>query len=77
MNISDYKIDTARLRRYTSGVDELFAELVSEAVEKFLQTGEPSPSGLGGVYAPNVQTIEFLVDCKVLVLKKKDKSKKD
>lgn len=73
MNIGDYKIDTRRLRRYTSGVDELFAELVSEAVEKFLQTGDPSPGGLGGIYTPNAQTIEFLIDCKVLVLKGKPK----
>lgn len=71
MDISNYKIDTARLRRYTSGVDELFAELVSESVEKFLQTGDPSPGGLGGIYVPNIQTIEFLLDCKVLVLKTK------
>lgn len=71
MNITDYKVDTARLRRYTSGGDELFAELVTEAVEKFLQTGDPSPGGMGGIYTPNIQTIEFLVDCKVLVKKNK------
>jgi hypothetical protein len=69
MNITDYKIDSSRLRRYTGGCDELFAELVTEAVEKFLQMGDPSPGGLGGVYMPNIQTIEFLVDCKVLVQK--------
>lgn len=69
IDIIEYKLNAKKFRLITKFEDEMYAETVTSAVEKFLSYGEVDPENPAIIKTCTPQTIEFLIDAGVLVKK--------